>query len=99
MLRDLGISGETPDLETDSAAAKGTMSRRGVGGIRHLETATLCLQQSVADRTFTVTKIEGTRNVADIATKHLERPAIDRLLSLLNCHVVAGRSGALPQLR
>ena len=43
MLRDLGIMDEInkPVLETDSASAKGTMSKRGVDGIRHLETSTL----------------------------------------------------------
>ena len=37
--------------------------------------------------------------MSDIGTKHLESPALDRLLAALDCEVRTGRSEALPQLR
>ena len=47
------------DLETDSSAAKGVATRRGVGKIRHLHTPLLWLQRRVTNRELRVWKAEG----------------------------------------
>jgi len=97
MFHDLGFECSC-QLETDSASAKGTLSRRGTGGIRHLETATMWIQDAVQRRKFTVHKVGGQHNVGDIGTKFLQRPSLDPLLKLLNLKFVDGRTAALPQV-
>ena len=74
------------------------MSRRGCGGIRHLETATLWLQQIVQRRLLEPVKVEGAKNAADIGTKHVTRVVLERVLRALNCVFQSGRSKALPGL-
>jgi len=56
-------------LHTDSAAAKGTVSRRGAGKLRHIETPYLWLQQAKVRRKLIVKKCKGTGNEADLGTK------------------------------
>ena len=59
-------------LWTDSVAAKGIMSRRGCGKVRHLETPTLWVQKALQDGRFLLYKIAGHGNCADLGTKHVD---------------------------
>ena len=74
-------------LVTDSAAARGMIGRRGLGKVRHLEVGYLWLQDLVADKRITVSKVKGTENPADIGTKHLGVQEIDKCIRLINCYV------------
>ena len=97
---DLGINmfGEiTLQIDTDSSAAKGIAVRRGVGKIRHLETSTLWVQQAVANRKFTIKKIDGKVNPADIGTKGLDETSMLRHLKTLNTKLSNDRSSAMPK--
>ena len=61
MLSDMGIN-TTIDLATDSLAAKGISSRRGLGKVRHIELCELWLQDQVNRRKIRVWTINGEDN-------------------------------------
>ena len=58
-------------IGTDSSAAKGFVSRRGLGKMRHLEIRDLWLQQEVLSKKVVVSKVAGEENPADLMTKIL----------------------------
>ena len=97
MMKDLGYHCAL-FLETDSSSAKGTMSRRGVGGIRHLDVGTLWLQQCVQQGIFKPEKVDGSKNIADVGTKNVTREILERMITRMGLVFVEGRSEALPQL-
>ena len=71
MLRDAGV--HLPlRVWTDSEAAIGTAGRRGLGKLRHLECHSLLVQQRLRRKAFTLHKVLGTENPADLFTKHVE---------------------------
>jgi hypothetical protein len=72
LAKDLGVE-LGGRLFTDSAAAKGVFSRRGCGKVRHLETPTLWVQKAVQDKRFTLHKVDGKRNPADLGVNLLTR--------------------------
>ena len=69
------------NLSTDSSAAKGIATRRGVGKVKHLETRTLWVQDQVDRGRLQIRKIDGRINPADLLTKYLSG---SRLSALLN---------------
>ena len=89
MAEDMGYKLEL-DVETDSNAAKGMASRRGIGKVRHLASRLLWIQQVVAERLCKIFKIPGKLNVADLLTKHLPAADIDKCMQLLGCYYPKG---------
>ena len=78
-LRDIGI--DLPLIvESDSNAAKSFANRRGLGKQRHVETRYLWIQDRIANRSFLIEKVLGTRNVSDILTKAVTRQLLDEHL-------------------
>ena len=71
-------------LGTDSSAAKSFVSRRGLGRMRHLEIRDLWLQKEVAEGKVVVFKTPGLDNPADLMTKVLSGPDIQRKLGLMS---------------
>ena len=92
LLQDLGKPDTKGRLWTDAAAAKGMASRRGVGGVRHLETPTLWAQKAIKDKRFTLHKEKGEDNIADLGTKHVEAQTMWRLINKMGIYAAAGRS-------
>ena len=84
---DMGIH-----LHTDSSAAKGIGSRRGVGKIRHLDVNTLWLQQKISARLIKLFKVGTNDNPADLGTKHLDPKSIRKFLAKLGFVYLAGKS-------
>jgi len=84
------------DLATDSSAAMGVASRRGTGRIRHLETGALWVQQALSRRLFTLSKVDGKNNIADVLTKHVDKATLHRLLQLLSMRVEKSRPKLAP---
>jgi len=78
MAKDVGREVDI-SLDTDASAAKGIACRRGVGKVRHLHTPLLWVQQKV-DEGLVVRKIGGKDNVADMGTKYLSGPDIQRYM-------------------
>ena len=64
VFQDMGIQ-HTIILYTDSSAAKGISSRRGLGRVRHIELSELWLQDQVARGRIAVRKIRGEDNFSD----------------------------------
>jgi len=99
LLRDLGV--EAPvRVWTDSSAALGICSRQGLGGVRHLDTHMLWIQQAVRSRRVDLRKIDGEKNPADLLTKHsISRAKLETLVDLYDCKFLPGRAESAPQLR
>ena len=85
-------------LHLDAAAALGILERRGVGRVRHLDVASLWLQEKELRRIIEMHKVPGLENPADLATKHLTRDKIDKCCGLLGYSFVDGRSATTANL-
>ena len=85
---------------TDSSAAIGICSRQGLGKLRHLDTHLLWIQQAVRSKRIDLRKIDGTRNPADVFTKHMpSRDKLSQMVQLLGCRYAKGRAASAPQRR
>ena len=93
MAKDLGRD-LFPIVFTDSTAARGIGSRRGVGKVRHLETSTLWVQKYVTDKRLRLAKRLGTENEADLCTKDQDAATINKMLNKMNYWFREGRAGA-----
>ena len=69
-------------LHIDSSAARGILSRRGVGRLRHLSCRVLWFQNLVGEKLLMVKPVLGTINPADTATKRLSVNMLESLLYL-----------------
>ena len=99
LLRDLGISIPLR-VWTDSNAAVGICSRQGLGGVRHLDTHTLWIQQAVRCRRIDLRKVDGDVNPADIFTKHaITRERLAKLMRLYEGEFRGGRAESAPKMR
>ena len=97
LLEDLGVKMRIR-LITDATTGKSIASRRGLGKIRHLDTATLWLQNQVQNGVIEMVKIKNTWNTADLFTKHLTGPEVMRLVELMDHEYAEGRSPVAPKL-
>ena len=79
-------------LWSDSSAAIGIASRRGLGKVKHLHTQYLWIQERVKNKEFTLHKERTDRNVGDLFTKYLDRPKLDKFTSM--CGFVVPRSAS-----
>ena len=59
-------------VHVDSTAATSIVERRGLSKVRHLDTASLWLQEQQVRRLLPLQNILGTLNPADLMTKHLD---------------------------
>jgi hypothetical protein len=82
LLADLGIK-VAVEVVQDSTAAKGTMSRAGIGKMKHLDTGWLWVQDAVRSGLITLRKINGKVNPADLRTKPKSAAEATRLTSSL----------------
>ena len=85
---------------TDSSAAIGTASRQGLGKMRHLECHSLWIQQRLRRKEFELKKIDGTKNPADLFTKHMDSAnKLKTLTDLFGCEFRTGRPNTAPELK
>ena len=96
--RDIGGDVAQMVASTDSAAAKGIASRRGIGKVRHLDTRTLWVQDLMCKGTMRVKKLDGEQNPADILTKYLGAAKLQHLMSKIDLYDEQGRSNLIPGL-
>ena len=66
-------------VKTDSSAAKGMLSRRGLGKQRHISTRYLWIQDRVARQDLTIQKVGTKEQLADILTKPSTQKDIARV--------------------
>ena len=97
VFQDMGIQ-ETVTLYTDSSAAKGISSRRGLGKVRHIELNQLWLQDQVARGKVDVRKIRGEDNISDSLTKHSNPERIRQTMMGVLQKVVHGRHEIMPEV-
>jgi hypothetical protein len=72
MLLEVGVTCSGPtELHSDSSAARGFASRKGVGKMRHLEVRHLWLQSQVSSQQVVLRRVAGEANPADLMTKYL----------------------------
>ena len=95
--KDLGLSWDIT-LMSDATAAIGITRRRGLGKIRHLATADLWVQDHLRSGDFALKKVPGCDNVADILTKHVDRPTLQRHLKTLGLVAEQGRASLAPKI-
>ena len=97
VFQDMGIQ-ETVTLYTDSSAAKGISSRRGLGKVRHIELNQLWLQDQVARGKVDVRKIRGEDNISDSLTKHSNPERIKQTMNGTLQKIVQGRHTIMPNV-
>ncbi len=79
-----------------ASAAIGIASRRGLGKVRHIELNQLWLQDKVANREVMLSKVDGTKNIADALTKHLVSELVQKHLEMTHQRIMAGRHPLMP---
>ena len=98
MCEDLGMRVGPPTIRIDSTAAKGIMSRLGLGKMKHIETNQLWVQDAVKCRRLLLRKVFGKDNCADMGTKAISEPEIMKHLSFCSCEFSEGRPAVAPHL-
>ena len=86
------------EVLTDASAAKGIASRRGLGKVRHFEVHYLWVQDHVANGTFSLRKVWGKENPADLMTKGLPASEVQAHLERLGFEASSTRSVYAPKL-
>jgi hypothetical protein len=79
----IGLSGAI-ELWSDSSAARGLASRKGVGKMRHLEVRHLWLQAEVSGQRVLLRRVAGEANPADLMTKYLSLKDVHKHLKRRN---------------
>ena len=97
VLKDLGSTVRICVM-TDSSAAKGMASRKGLGKVRHVEVNQLWVQQKVGSGEIELKKVEGVNNLADALTKYVEQDGISRHLKGTNQYLAVGRHQIMPEI-
>ena len=91
LMSDLGLEVRVR-MFVDASAALGIIHRQGIGKIRHLDTSVLWLQQKELKAKISFSKIDGTKNCADLMTKHLTLACIEKHIESLSMRFAVGRA-------
>ena len=91
MARDLGIELKGR-IYTDSSAAKGIASRRGLGKTRHIHVNYLWIQERIHSNDFKLFKERTDNNVGDLFTKYLDQSKLNKFVKKLSYQFLEGTS-------
>ena len=72
------------EISTDSRAALGIASRRGLGKVRHVELNQLWIQDKVSNAEITISTCPGTKNPANAFARHLNEDNSPKHIHLTN---------------
>ena len=97
LAQDLGLT-ISLSVHADSSAAIGICRRSGIGRVRHLAVGQLWIQEHLRWGSFSLHKVRGDWNPADMLTKHLARAGIDKLLGVSGVAREDGRTDSAPQV-
>ena len=97
LCQDLGLS-VALRIFSDSTAAIGICRRRGLGRVRHLAVADLWIQDRLRSGDFSLSKVLGSENVADIMTKMFPKPVLNKHLEALSLRDELGRPSSAAQI-
>ena len=95
--KDLGYNYQLR-IHFDATAAIGIARRRGMGKIRHLDTTDLWVQEVVRSGRVALVKVLGADNPADIFTKFVDRPLLDKMLAKMSMQKMEGRAKCAPAI-
>ena len=95
MFRDMGIK-ISLNVHTDAEAARGIASRTGLGKTRHIAVHFLWVQERVKNGDLKIHKVRGDANPADLMTKYLDRPTIEKYMDTFSYGFLDGRSSLTP---
>merc|ERR1712020_640162 len=98
LAQDLGIALHLR-VHADSSAAIGICRRTGIGRVRHLATGQLWVQEKVRSEEFSLHKVSGELNPADLLTKGVPAELIRRHTASRGLVLEAGRAASAPSLR
>ena len=85
-------------VHTDSSAALGITSRKGLGKLRHVRVQTLWVQDKLREKQFLLAKVLGEDNVADLFTKNLDASTMTKHMLGLGFMIASGRAAGAPSL-
>ena len=86
------------NIHSDAIAAVGIVRRRGIGRIRHLDTTDLWVQEKIRNNEIALHQIEGSKNPADLFTKHLPQRDMNEHMKRMGLEHMEGRPEATPAL-
>ena len=98
LANDLGIALNI-ELLTDATAAIGICRRRGLGKIRHLHVSDLWVQDRLKKGDFSLSKVLGADNPADLLTKHVSRELMLKHMQAIGITGESGRANSAPTLQ
>ena len=81
-----------------SSAALGIDQRAGIGKVRHLRAQELWVQEVRVGGWIQYRKVLGSKNPADLMTKHMTAELAKQHLTTLNMKLEAGRAESAPTL-
>ena len=92
--------GLTMDLvvASDSSAARGTASRRGLGKLRHVQTRYLWIQERVAKNELKIVAVGTKQNVWDLCTKPGNKETCEKHMKRLNQVFAKGKASGAKSL-
>ena len=82
----------------DTSAALGIAQKQGMGKVRHIRTLALWIQEARVTGRPSYKKVLGSRNPADILTKHVASTQLDQHLATVGVEVRGGRADCAPSL-
>jgi hypothetical protein len=86
------------EVHADSAAAIGICRRSGIGRVRHLAVGQLWVQEKLREGCFSLHKVVGTANPADLLTKYLAGSTLRQHLEALELWQEVGRAESAPKV-
>ena len=98
LANDLGIELHI-EILTDATAAIGICRRRGLGKIRHLHVSDLWVQDRLKKGDFSLSKVLGADNPADLLTKHVSRELMLKHMRAIGITGESGRADSAPTLQ
>ena len=97
LAEDMGIN-LSIDIFSDASAAIGICRRRGLGKIRHLQAGYLWIHERLQAGDSNIHKVQGQENPADMLTKYVERPLLQKMLPKMAVFPEGGRAESAPNL-
>ena len=96
MAKDIGMHMKLR-IHSDATAAIGIARRRGLGKLRHLDVEDLWVQHKVRSKQVELVKVDGKVNPADIFTKYVEAPLLQKALISMGLNSETGRAKSAPK--
>ena len=97
LCKDLGMKMEG-EVYADSSAALGIAQRTGMGKVRHVRVQALWVQEVRCTKSLKYKKVLGSRNPADLLTKHVPRELLDAHSNTIGVTFAGGRADSAPTL-